>query len=213
MLFTLLVIKLALDVSTFVSTALFILFKTISPSGLTVKNLLDTSERLKAKFSSEDILMPNELTVSSIDEDLLKKAFSIVEANIGNDQFDIPFFSSELGVSRTMLFSKIKAWTNFTPNEFIQEIRMKRAVQLLEQNKNKFGSSEIDENENGDIAFNKITKEQKIETILSAALFTKISISSNSAVNFSTTSRASSGLVKSPRNKASSLILVLKPKS
>jgi AraC-like DNA-binding protein len=34
-----------------------------------------------------------------------------------------------------MLFTKIKAWTNFTPNEFIHEIRMKRAVQLLEQNK------------------------------------------------------------------------------
>lgn len=102
---------------------------------LKVKNLLDTTERLKAKFSSEDNLMPNELTLSSIDEELLKKAFSIVEANIENDQFDIPFFSSELGVSRTMLFSKIKAWTNFTPNEFIHEIRMKRAAQLLEQNK------------------------------------------------------------------------------
>lgn len=102
---------------------------------LKVKNLLDTTERLKAKFSSEDTLMPNELTLSSIDEELLKKAFSIVEANIENDQFDIPFFSSELGISRTMLFSKIKAWTNFTPNDFIQEIRMKRAAQLLEQNK------------------------------------------------------------------------------
>ena len=29
----------------------------------------------------------------------------------------------------------IKAWTNFTPNDFILEIRMKRAMQLLEQNK------------------------------------------------------------------------------
>ena len=102
---------------------------------LRIKNIIDSTLRLKNKFSSEDNLTPSEITVSSIDEKLLKKAFKIVEDNIANDQFDIPFFSSELGVSRTMLFTKIKAWTNFTPNEFIHEIRMKRAAQLLEQNK------------------------------------------------------------------------------
>nr|WP_199000587.1 two-component regulator propeller domain-containing protein [Flavobacterium sp. ASV13] len=102
---------------------------------LRVKNLLNSTERLKNKFSSEDNFIPSEITVSSLDEELLKKAFKIVEENISNEQFDIPFFCTELGVSRTMLFLKIKAWTNFTPNEFIHEIRLKRAAQLLEQNK------------------------------------------------------------------------------
>ncbi|MCD0467135.1 two-component regulator propeller domain-containing protein [Flavobacterium sp. ENC] len=102
---------------------------------LRVKNLLNSTERLKARFSSQDSFVPSEITVSSLDEELLKKAFKIVEDNISNEQFDIPFFCSELGVSRTMLFLKVKAWTNFTPNEFIHEIRLKRAAQLLEQNK------------------------------------------------------------------------------
>ncbi|HSD06810.1 hybrid sensor histidine kinase/response regulator transcription factor [Flavobacterium sp.] len=102
---------------------------------LRIKNVLNSTERLKAKFLSEDTFSPSEITISSLDEELLKKAFKIVEDNISNEQFDIPFFSSELGVSRTMLFLKIKAWTNFTPNEFIQEVRLKRAAQLLEQNK------------------------------------------------------------------------------
>lgn len=102
---------------------------------LKIKNILESNLRLKNKFTKEDYLSPNEITVSSIDEKLLKKAFKIVEENISNNQFDIPFFCSELGVSRTMLFVKIKAWTNVTPNEFIQTIRMKRAAQLLENNK------------------------------------------------------------------------------
>ena len=102
---------------------------------LRIKNLLASKQRLKAKFSSEDSFTPSEIAVSSLDEQLLKKAFKVVEENISNEQFDIPFFCAELGVSRTMLFTKIKAWTNFTPNEFIHEIRMKRAAQLLEQNK------------------------------------------------------------------------------
>ena len=102
---------------------------------LKVKNMLEVVKRLKSKFSKQNNLSPSEITVSSVDEQLLKKAFKIVEENISNEQFDIPFFCDELGVSRTMLFTKIKAWTNFTPNDFIQEIRMKRAIQLLEQNK------------------------------------------------------------------------------
>lgn len=102
---------------------------------LRVKNLLESTHRLKKKFSNENKLSPSDLTVSSMDEKLLEKALQIVEENIDNEQFNIPAFSSELGVSRTMLFTKIKAWTNFTPNEFITEIRMKRAAQLLEHGK------------------------------------------------------------------------------
>jgi signal transduction histidine kinase/ligand-binding sensor domain-containing protein/DNA-binding response OmpR family regulator len=98
-----------------------------------IKNLLESTLRLKEKFTTTDKFQPNEVLVSSFDEKLYEKALQIVEDNIGNEQFDVAYFCSELGVSRTMLFTKIKAWTNFTPNEFIQHFRMLRASQLLEQ--------------------------------------------------------------------------------
>src|SRR5690606_8994036 len=90
---------------------------------------------LREKFASDSIVQPSEITVSSLDEKLLKQALKIVDENISNEFFNIQLFSSELGVSRTMLFTKVKAWTNLTPNEFIHSMRMKRAAQLLEQNK------------------------------------------------------------------------------
>ncbi|WP_339659307.1 two-component regulator propeller domain-containing protein [uncultured Polaribacter sp.] len=100
-----------------------------------IKNLLDTTNRLKEKFSSIDLITQSEVVISSLDEKLYKKALEIVEANISNEEFDIPYFCSEIGISRTMLFVKIKAWSNFTPNDFIQHFRMKRAAELLEQGK------------------------------------------------------------------------------
>ncbi|WP_237714675.1 hybrid sensor histidine kinase/response regulator transcription factor [Algibacter luteus] len=100
-----------------------------------VKNLLENTVRLKKKFSSTDIFDSNEVVITSVDEKLYRSAIKIVENNIGNEDFDIPYFCSELGVSRTMLFTKVKAWSNFTPNEFIQHFRMKRAALLLEQGK------------------------------------------------------------------------------
>ncbi|MEC3907029.1 two-component regulator propeller domain-containing protein [Tamlana sp. 2201CG12-4] len=100
---------------------------------LRVNNILESTKRIKQKFLSTNYFKPADITISSLDEHLLKKAFNIVEDNISNDQFNIAMFCSELGVSRTMLFTKIRAWTNFTPNEFIHEIRMKCATQLLEE--------------------------------------------------------------------------------
>lgn len=102
---------------------------------LRIRNLLESKERLKEKFSSQNILIAEDIEMTTPDEELLKKAFETVENNISNDQFDIPFFCSELGVSRSVLFVKIKAWTNLTPNNFIQEIRLNSAAKLLKQAK------------------------------------------------------------------------------
>lgn len=102
---------------------------------LRIKNILKSTYRLKEKFKNEDPLQPDEVILSSLDEKLYIKAIKIMQDNISNEQFDVPFFCSELGVSRTMLFTKIKAWTNLTPNEFMQHFRMKRATQLLELGK------------------------------------------------------------------------------
>jgi AraC-like DNA-binding protein len=41
---------------------------------------------------------------------------------------------NELAVSRTQLFRKLKAITNLSANQFIRNIKLKRAAQLLRQN-------------------------------------------------------------------------------
>ncbi|MBC3759603.1 response regulator [Hyunsoonleella sp. SJ7] len=107
----------------------------ISEFKLRVHNLLKARAKLREKFTTNDVLKPNDVIISSHDENLFKKALHIVNENIGNEDFDVRLFCSELGVSRTMLFTKIKAWSNFTPNEFILHFRMKRAAQLMEQGK------------------------------------------------------------------------------
>ena len=102
---------------------------------LRIKNLLTSIHRLKQKMSALDTPEQEDVVLSSLDDVLYKKALQIVEKNIGNEQFDILFFCEELGVSRTVLFKKVKAWTDFTPNEFVQHIRLKKGAQFLEQGK------------------------------------------------------------------------------
>jgi signal transduction histidine kinase/ligand-binding sensor domain-containing protein/DNA-binding response OmpR family regulator len=102
---------------------------------LRVANILKSRENLKEKLTSTSIEQPEDLILSSLNEKLYKKAVQIIEKNISNEKFDIPFFCEELGVSKSVLFTKVKTWTNFTPKQFIQHIRLKRAALFLEQGK------------------------------------------------------------------------------
>ncbi len=99
---------------------------------LRIHNLLESQERIKNKFAKNDIFIADEIAVTTIDEKLLKKAFKVVEDHMDDENFDVETFAMHLGVSRSLLFTKIKAWTNFTPNEFVREIRLKYAAKLLE---------------------------------------------------------------------------------
>lgn len=99
-----------------------------------VNNLLTTTGK-KQQSDVGEILTLGEANFTSIDEKLLKEAIEIIERRMSDQDFDIAEFCSEIGLSRTMLFAKVKNWTGLTPNEFIQSIRMKRAAQFLERKK------------------------------------------------------------------------------
>ena len=102
---------------------------------LRISNMLKSIDRLKEKITTHPIEEQGDIEMSSLDEKLYKKALQIIENNISNEQFDILFFCEELGVSKSVLFTKVKAWTDFTPKQFIKYIRLKRAATFLEQGK------------------------------------------------------------------------------
>ena len=102
-----------------------------------VRNLLFTREKLKLAFRQKPDLAPSDIAVSPADADLMEKAIRVVENHMDDADFDIAAFVKEMGMSRTLLFAKLKAITDHTPNDFIQTIRLKRAAQLLLQSEYK----------------------------------------------------------------------------
>ena len=100
-----------------------------------IENMLQLRRSLKEKYTSQIILKPSELTITSPDERFLRKAIEVVEKNISNSELDIEHFASEVGVSRMQLYRKFSALTNMTVKEFIRHIRLQRAAQLLLEKK------------------------------------------------------------------------------
>ena len=60
-------------------------------------------------------------------------ATAIVESYIDNADFDVATFAREMCMSRTLLFTKLKALTGQAPADYIRLIRLQHAAQLLKQ--------------------------------------------------------------------------------
>ena len=65
---------------------------------------------------------------------MLDKAMAIIEKHLDNTEFNVNIFAREMGMARTNLFTKLKAVTGQTPNDFILTIRLKKGAVMLRNN-------------------------------------------------------------------------------
>jgi signal transduction histidine kinase/DNA-binding response OmpR family regulator len=79
-------------------------------------------------------LSPGEILITSKDEALLKETIKIVEENLADPDFNIDTVASSVGLGRTTFYKKLKSLTGLAPVEFVRDMRLKRAKQLLDAN-------------------------------------------------------------------------------
>lgn len=96
-----------------------------------IQKLLKRSQNNHKKFRTVEI-SPSEITISTLDEQLIEKAIRIVEENMGNSAFSVEDLSMQAGISRSGLYKKLVSITGKSPLEFIRILRLKRGKQLLE---------------------------------------------------------------------------------
>jgi signal transduction histidine kinase/ligand-binding sensor domain-containing protein/DNA-binding response OmpR family regulator len=97
-----------------------------------VKNILENRKKLRELFSISPKINTREITLNSSDEHFLERIIKIVEDNLSNINLDIAFLEEELKLTNMQMYRKLKSLTNLSGNEFIKNIRLKKAVQLLE---------------------------------------------------------------------------------
>jgi len=106
---------------------------------LVIRKQIESRRKLQKKFSKNLEIQPKEITCTTVDEKFVTKAIEIVEENMAETEFNVENFASQMGESRTQLYRKLKALTGLAPNEFVRNLRIKRAAQLLIQEKSTVG--------------------------------------------------------------------------
>lgn len=102
---------------------------------LRVRNLIRQRKKIQEYFKREAICDPGSITLTSVDDTILKKAMDYIIKNMADPSLSINKISEEVGLSRVHFYRKIKALTNQTAVEFVRSVRLKRAASLLVQNK------------------------------------------------------------------------------
>jgi signal transduction histidine kinase/ligand-binding sensor domain-containing protein/DNA-binding response OmpR family regulator len=96
-----------------------------------ITNLIETRQKLALKYHDTVKIDESSDTEETMDKKFIHKAIKMVEDNLSNPDLNVEMLSKELGMSRTNLFRKTKAITNYNAVEFIRIIKMKKAAQLL----------------------------------------------------------------------------------
>ena len=100
-----------------------------------VQNLLDNRQRIQTTLGDKTAeqlgsVLP-ELPVGSHDKAFLEKLYGLIEEHISEEDFNVSSLAGMMGVSRSGLFSKVKALTGQSPQEFLTGYRLARARELL----------------------------------------------------------------------------------
>jgi len=96
-----------------------------------IDNLLEKRIKQKDKMLDALNISLDPESINSSDEKFYEKSIAIIEANIANPEFNIPMFTKELGMSKSLVYKKMSKITGLSINELILTVRLKRAAQML----------------------------------------------------------------------------------
>jgi DNA-binding response OmpR family regulator/two-component sensor histidine kinase len=103
-----------------------------------IQNLITQRKKLKEHYLQEigiaDLAVKEksgETEFISLDQKFLRKAKTVIENHLSDNEFDVMQFGDEMNLSRTQLHRKLRALINQSASEFIRTIRLNYARILL----------------------------------------------------------------------------------
>ena len=69
---------------------------------------------------------------------MMGKLMQYIEEHISDENLKIEDMADAVSLGRTVFYSKIKQLVGLTPSDFLRQIRMQRAIQLVEKSKLSF---------------------------------------------------------------------------
>ena len=100
---------------------------------LRIDNLIANRQRISREFkqqSIEEVKVKN-VTMPSPDNEFLDKAMACVHNHLDDADYDRESFASDMGMSASSLYNKLRAVTGMNATSFIRDIRMKEACRLV----------------------------------------------------------------------------------
>ncbi|PKB17331.1 two-component regulator propeller domain-containing protein [Flavobacterium sp. 5] len=97
---------------------------------------LITSRQIMFKKFYTGITKDGKDKTTTLDNEFIQKTLHFINENISDSRLSVELLSSKVFLSRSQLYRKIKVLTGVSVNEFIRNVRLEKAKQLIEQGDN-----------------------------------------------------------------------------
>ncbi|WP_106829955.1 hybrid sensor histidine kinase/response regulator transcription factor [Parabacteroides pacaensis] len=104
-----------------------------------IHNLLESRKRLAERFKSSSVLQEKRAVVTEslnkLDTEFIQKINRLIEEQLASEKTDISYLATNMCMSNSTLYRKMKALTGLSTNEYIRKIKMHHAERLLLEGK------------------------------------------------------------------------------
>ena len=96
-----------------------------------ISRLIKNRELIREKYITQNFMVEVSKTNPSKDDKFILGVRAILEENISDSDFNVKKLSSQLNISTTQMYRKLKVLTGYSPVEFIRVIKLQKAYNLL----------------------------------------------------------------------------------
>lgn len=98
-----------------------------------IDNLIKSYRMRQRVFQKEDHVDLDGLQYKPADRHFLQEVVDRIETHLSESDFDLDQLASDLSLSKSTLYRKIKGMTGLTPLDLVRNVKLKRACTLLEE--------------------------------------------------------------------------------
>lgn len=96
----------------------------------TIHSLLENRAKLRQYYGDNRQPAIKGL-VNDMDKEFMVRVRTLIEENLDNPDFNVEEFGRSVGMSHAQLYRKIKALTDYSPNEYVRVMRLRQAADIL----------------------------------------------------------------------------------
>lgn len=106
-------------------------------------NQLKLREQIRLRYNEDQTITYKEISFSNADETFLLKLNTLITDNMSHSELDVPFLATNMCISRSLLFKKVKAIAGVGIIDYVNKLRVDKAIILM--NTTSMNISEISE--------------------------------------------------------------------
>lgn len=102
---------------------------------LRINQLFELREAAHRQFAQSVSVDPSHITANSEEQRLVERIMKAINDNMGNTDYTVDMLARDVGMSRANLYKKMQDMLGITPSDYMRNVRLKRAAELLAEDK------------------------------------------------------------------------------